>query len=105
MSQALAVEEKSQAEVVPEEEAAISLSSRLAPPFYSPWRWRQSRRDPDSWIHRSSSARSPADCQRASGSLDRHFLTTRSSAGGVIGASAERGRGSSRRIAAIRPAW
>ena len=36
-------------------------------------------------IHFSSFPTSPADCQRSSGSLARHVLTTRSSAGGDMG--------------------
>ena len=36
-------------------------------------------------IHASSSCRSRAECQRASGSFSRHFLTTRSSDGGESG--------------------
>ena len=43
--------------------------------------------------------RSPADCQRSSGSLARQVRTTRSSAGGDIGWTCEIGGGSSRRIA------
>ena len=41
--------------------------------------------EPPSAIHFSSLPRSAAFCQRSSGSLARHFLTTRSSAGGDIG--------------------
>ncbi len=46
-----------------------------------------------------------AVCQRSSGSLARHVLTTRSSAGGVIGAAVEIGGGSAERIDAISDAW
>ena len=42
---------------------------------------------------------------RSSGSFARHVFTTRSSAGGVIGAIVETGAGSSLRIAEIRAAW
>src|ERR1700726_1396845 len=42
-------------------------------------------------IHFNSSQRSLAVCQRFSGSFARHLLTTRSSAGGVIGCSEEIG--------------
>ena len=56
-------------------------------------------------IHLSSSSRSPADCHRASGSLARHFLMTRSSDEGVIGCRVDIAGGSRSRIAAIRLAW
>jgi hypothetical protein len=45
---------------------------------------------------------SRADCQRSSGSFDKHFLTTRSSAGGVIGCSCAIGGGSVVKMAAIK---
>ena len=51
--------------------------------------------EPPSAIHLSSLPRSAAFCQRSSGSFARHRRTTRSSAGGVIGATAEMGAGSS----------
>ena len=56
-------------------------------------------------IHLSSSSRSPADCHRASGSLARHFLMTRSSDDGVMGWRVDIAGGSRSRIAAIRLAW
>ena len=52
--------------------------------------------------HRSSSAMSLALCQRASGSLARHFRTSRSRPGGVSGGSPLMGSGSLSRMAAIR---
>src|SRR5450631_1634608 len=58
--------------------------------------------DPLSAIQFNSHTRSLALCQRSSGSLARHFLTTRSSAGGVIGCSVAIGGGSAVRMAAIR---
>ena len=51
--------------------------------------------EPPSAIHFNSLPRSPAFCQRSSGSFARQRRTTRSSAGGVIGATAEMGAGSS----------
>src|SRR5437899_182015 len=56
-------------------------------------------------IQLSSEEMSCALCQRSSGSLIKQFFTTRSSAGGVIGWTAEIGLGSSRKIAEIREAW
>ena len=53
----------------------------------------------------SWSLTSCADCQRSSGSLARQVLTTRSSAGGVIGWTTEIGCGSDVMIAEIRDAW
>src|SRR5262245_2194991 len=61
--------------------------------------------DPDSAIHRSSLPRSRALCQRSSASLARHFLTTRSRAGGDIGWTLEIGAGSLDMIAVINDAW
>ena len=56
-------------------------------------------------IQRSSLPTSPADCHRSSGSFARHVLTTRSSAGGVIGCSVEIGGGSELMIDEISDAW
>ena len=53
-------------------------------------------------IHSTSSQTSLAACHLFSGSLARHFLTTRSSAGGVMGWSDDIGGGSVSRIFAIR---
>src|SRR5882762_11881492 len=53
-------------------------------------------------IQFNSLARSLALCQRSSGSFARHFLTTRASAGGVIGCKAAMGCGSEERMAAIK---
>ena len=50
-------------------------------------------------IHLSSLLKSPALCQRSSGSLARQVRTTRSSAGGVMGWTVEIGAGSSFMIA------
>src|SRR5579864_5607061 len=61
--------------------------------------------EPPSSIHLHSSQRSFAVCHLLSGSLERHFFITRSSAGGVIGWREEMGRGSISRIFAIRLAW
>src|SRR5262245_8810282 len=58
--------------------------------------------EPDSAIQRNSAARSAALCQRSSGSLARHFRTTRSSAPGANGCSWLMGGGSAVRMAAIR---
>src|ERR1700730_12103213 len=57
--------------------------------------------DPPSAIHFNSSHTSLAACHLFSGSLDRHFLATRSSAGGVIGCSEAIDGGSTSRIFAI----
>jgi len=54
--------------------------------------------EPASAIHRSSLITSCALCHRSSGSFARQFFSTRSIAGGVIGAMLETGRGSSRRM-------
>jgi hypothetical protein len=51
-------------------------------------------REPPSEIQRSSLAKSPALCQRSSGSLVRHFRMAHSRAGGVRGAMVDRGAGS-----------
>src|SRR6266700_2095432 len=56
--------------------------------------------DPPSAIHCNCSLTSCAVCQRSSGSFARQTLTTRSSAGGDIGVTAEIGCGSEARIAA-----
>ena len=61
--------------------------------------------EPDSPIHLSSLPRSAAFCQRSSGSLARHFFTTRSSAGGDMGCTDEIGGGSADMIAVISDAW
>src|SRR5262245_33739763 len=61
--------------------------------------------DPDSAIQRSSLPRSRALCQRSSGSLARHFRTTRSRAGGDIGWTLEIGAGSLDMIAVMSAAW
>ena len=58
--------------------------------------------EPPSAIQFNSLARSLALCQRSSGSFARHFLTTRASAGGVIGCKAAMGCGSEERMAAIK---
>ena len=58
--------------------------------------------EPPSAIQFKSLARSLALCQRSSGSFARHFLTTRSRAGGVIGCKAAIAAGSAVRIAAIK---
>src|SRR3954470_16760456 len=58
--------------------------------------------EPGSPIQRSSSARSRALCQRSSGSLAKHFLSTRSSDAGVRGWVVLIGFGSAVRIAAIK---
>src|ERR1700693_1770329 len=56
-------------------------------------------------IQRSSLPRSPADCQRSSGSLARQVLTTRSNPGGDSGWTVEIGAGSLDMIAVISEAW
>ena len=56
-------------------------------------------------IHFSSLPTSAADCQRSSRSFARHVFTTRSSAGGVIGATAEIADGSEDMIDEISEAW
>ncbi len=61
--------------------------------------------EPPSAIHLSSLFRSAAFCQRSSGSFARQRLTTRSSGGGVVGAIAEIGAGSSFMIEEISEAW
>src|SRR6202030_547410 len=61
--------------------------------------------DPPAAIHFNSSHTSLAACHLFSGSLARHFLTTRSSAGGVIGWREKIGGGSVSRILAIKLAW
>src|ERR1700693_802174 len=61
--------------------------------------------DPTSAIHWSWSFASCAVWKRSSASLARQVLTTRSSAGGVIGWSAAIGAGSSFMIAEISDAW
>ena len=61
--------------------------------------------EPPSAIHSSWSFTSCAVWNRSSGSFERHVLTTRSSAGGVMGWTAEIGCGSVCRIAPIRDAW
>jgi len=53
-------------------------------------------------IQFNSLARSVAVCQRSSGSLASHLLTTRSNAGRVIGCKAAMGCGSEERMAAIK---
>src|SRR5579859_1772721 len=62
-------------------------------------------REPCSAIQLNSLARSLALCQRPSGSFARHFLTSRSRAGGVMGCKAAIGCGSEERMAAIKLAW
>src|SRR5580704_12195758 len=57
--------------------------------------------EPPSAIHFNSSQTSLAACQRFSGSLARHFFTTRSRAGGVMGWSDAIDGGSDSRILAI----
>src|SRR3984893_15624622 len=57
--------------------------------------------EPPSAIHFNSSQTSLAACHLFSGSLARHFLTTRSSAGGVIGCSEDMGGGAVSKILAI----
>ena len=57
-------------------------------------------RSPPPAIHCSSSRRSAALCQRASGSRARHFRTTRSSAPGIFGSIADGTGGSRSRMAA-----
>ena len=66
---------------------------------------RQPACEPPSAIHWSCSLTSCAVWNRSSGSFARHVFTTRSSAGGAIGAIAEIGAGSSLRIAEISEAW
>ncbi len=66
---------------------------------------RAAAEDEGSALHSSARLRSPADCQRSSGSLARHCFTTRSSAGGVSGASAAISGGSPPMMAEIRDAW
>ena len=61
--------------------------------------------DPPSAIQRSCSFTSCAVCQRSSGSFARHVRTTRSSAGGDMGCTAEMGCGSDARMAATMLAW
>ena len=61
--------------------------------------------DPPSAIQRSCVATSCAVCQRWSGSFIRQMRTSRSSAGGVIGASDDSGAGLALMIEAIRLAW
>ena len=61
--------------------------------------------EPPSAIHWSWSLASCAVWKRSSGSLARHVRTTRSSAGGVIGWSAEIGAGSSFMIEEMSEAW
>src|SRR5712692_6895736 len=61
--------------------------------------------DPVSAIHFNSRQRSLVACHRSSGSFAKHLLTTRSSAGGVIGWREDMGGGSSFRIAPITLAW
>ena len=56
-------------------------------------------------IHWSSLATSRALCQRSSGSLARHVVTIRSSAGGVSGWRVEGEAGSELMIAEISEAW
>src|SRR6516164_3899435 len=68
-------------------------SARGAVPLVAP---------PLSAIQLSSLDRSSALCQRWSGSLAKHFLTRRSSAGGVIGCKTDMGCGSEERMAAIK---
>src|SRR5216684_5387442 len=53
-------------------------------------------------IHFNSSQTSLAACHRFSGSLAKHFFTTRSSGGGVIGWSEYIAGGSRSKIAAIK---
>ena len=61
--------------------------------------------DPPSATHWSWSFASCAVWKRSSGSLARHVLTTRFSAGGIIGEISEIAGGSSRRIAPMSEAW
>ena len=61
--------------------------------------------EPPSAIHFSSLPDRAAFCQRSSGSFARQRLTTRSSAGGVIGDTAEIGAGSSFMIDEMSEAW
>ena len=61
--------------------------------------------EPPSAIHSSCSFTSCAVWKRSSGSFARHVLTTRSSAGGIIGAASAIDGGSSRRIEPISDAW
>src|SRR6266851_2803990 len=61
--------------------------------------------EPPSAIHCSCSLTSCAVCQRSSGSFDKQPWTTRSSAGGDIGCTADIGCGSDARIAATMLAW
>ena len=58
--------------------------------------------DPIPAIHFSSRFRSPASCQRSSGSFAKQVLVNRSNASGVSGCRVESGGGSICRIAAIR---
>ncbi len=51
--------------------------------------------EPPSPIHFSSLPRSPALCQRSSGSFESALRMTRSSAGGEVGSTVETGAGSS----------
>ena len=46
-----------------------------------------------------------AVCQRSSGSFARHVRTTRSKAGGAVGATAEAGAGSEAMIEEMSDAW
>ena len=61
--------------------------------------------DPTSAIHWSWSLASWAVWKRSSGSFARQVLTTRSSAGGIIGWSIAMGAGSSFMMAEIKDAW
>src|SRR5262249_41434693 len=61
--------------------------------------------DPACAIQASSFLMSRALCQRSSGSFARQVFTTRSRAGGVIGASDERDAGSDDMIEEISDAW
>ena len=61
--------------------------------------------EPACAIHESSLLMSCALCQRSSGSLARHVRTTRSRAGGVIGATVAMGGGSDPMIEEINDAW
>ena len=61
--------------------------------------------EPPSATHWSWSFASCAVWKRSSGSLARHVLTTRFSAGGIIGEISEIAGGSSRRIAPMSEAW
>ena len=56
-------------------------------------------------IHVSSRFRSPADCQRSSGSFSRHVLMVRSNSGGDVGSISEMGRGLALMMAVMRLAW